>query len=117
MKANHVADLLGNDGQRFENTNGETLATLALANGGKLEIERDCHDLPATGGMVRWQFDDGSAIVIAQGAWDVRANGCQEFCWEGTGCECDDVLYCDCGARFEGDTSQWEGDKCGTCSL
>lgn len=33
-------------------------------------------------------FEDGSAIVEVDGAWDVRPEECAAHCWEGAGCTC-----------------------------
>ena len=67
-----------------------SLDSLCKTLGGSLTHERDERGERVTEGASAWEFDDGSAIVSAGNGWDVRAEGCNEFCWDGVGCTCDD---------------------------
>jgi len=72
--AEQIADRLGNDGMTWETEDGITLAGLARSQGSRIEAE-------ANGARVRYAFADGSAIVVAGGAWDVE--GPTPFSWAG----------------------------------
>lgn len=67
------AAMLGNDGQTWETTDGKTLGELALAAGAHTETHPEKHYL------TRYVFDDGSAIVESEGAWDIE--GAEPFSW------------------------------------
>lgn len=35
-----------------------------------------------------FEFADGSAIVVTNSSWDLRAPNCVHSCWDGVGCNC-----------------------------
>jgi hypothetical protein len=81
--AARVAAMFGNDGQQF-----------SLADG--RDVERVCRDLGARfpdaifnreNGRVRYEFRDGSAIIVQSGyAWDLRHPKCTcGWCWDSNG--------------------------------
>jgi len=78
--AQALAGLLDNDGRRFSPVgNSATLDDLARSVGGR----RTFRDGWRTA-TYRWDFRDGSAIIVAGDGWDFPlspAEGC--FCWEG----------------------------------
>lgn len=67
------------DGQVFTNAAGEELDDVCEAEGGRLEY-RDGY---RTGDVMRYAFNDESAILIAGDAWDLGYPGC--YCWQGEG--------------------------------
>jgi len=72
--AETIAALLGDDGQVFTARDGRTLD----------EVCRDVGARVTTDGFdkTRYDFDDGSSIVVAGAAWDLGLpGGC--YCWEG----------------------------------
>lgn len=93
-KAEEIAEMFGNDGQCFI-TRGEYLSESRTLDElcdlqcvrkerGRASYEGDgcninyavCDD----GDLVRYEFHDGSAIVIANAAWDIE--GDTKFSWE-----------------------------------
>lgn len=79
--AQHIADLLGNDGQRWATPDGVTLDDLIDLHGGRIEHQ------PNTG-CDSWRavFPDSSAITVSGGAaWDIGYTTC--WCWAGNGHE------------------------------
>lgn len=70
--AEHVAGLLGNDGTCWQAEDRRSFNQLMVEYGAS----------PTTRGhLVRYAFPDGSAIVAAEGGWDVE--GSQPFSWAG----------------------------------
>jgi hypothetical protein len=72
--AERIAEMLGDDGMRFETEDGRTLDELTEEAGGHI-IKHETQDL------WRYLFPDGSAIVAAPGAWDIE--GATPFSWAG----------------------------------
>ena len=60
----------------------EQACTVAGANQEWLHGDNDGYDVG------RFVFGDGSAIVVQIKAWDVRADGCEAYCWRSLGCRC-----------------------------
>ena len=83
--ADQVALLMGNDGQRQRNAEGETLCEVCEAEGGFYSRYDN-----GRSGLDVWEWSDGSAIVASDGGWDLRAEGCVNACWDGEGCTCED---------------------------
>ena len=82
--AQAIAARLAGDGQKFADDHGHRLAEISIEAGGGV----DWRDGFQTGDTYRHAFADGSAIVVAGDAWDVRAAGCAAYCWDGVGCSC-----------------------------
>ena len=72
--AEKIAQLLGNDGQRWETEEGLTFDDLC-AEAGAVRIRDDAREL------TRYEFPDGSAIVASPGAWDIE--GSTPYSWAG----------------------------------
>lgn len=66
--AQQVALLLGDDGTVWETQDGRTLEDLAEEYGAVTTTHPDKHYL------TRHVFDDGSAIVASEGAWDLEGS-------------------------------------------
>ena len=92
--AEQVAARLGDDGMLFTSESGEDLAEVCESMGGEMakgrtryDDERDCEVVePVARGeqifdLIRYEFDDGSAIVIAGEQWDIE--GDEPFSWAG----------------------------------
>jgi len=91
--ATEISRLMGDDGQRFESADGASLDALCAARRARVQYGRPLHDDGAcraepvtrseyrSGDPVRYQFDDGSAIVVAGAAWDLE--GTEPFSWAG----------------------------------
>jgi len=67
--------MLGNDGQRWYTQDGRHLYYIATEKGAYIEQHPDKHYL------IRYVFNDGSAIVASEGAWDIE--GMEPFSWAG----------------------------------
>ena len=81
--AGKIAARLDDDGGRFFDDHDTHIETICVSEGGR----------PLLGGgmdATRWDFPDGSAIVVVGGAWDlaVSGSGADCFCWDGNGCDC-----------------------------
>jgi len=75
--ADRVAALFDNDGQKFNIESGAVdLENLLVFLGTTVRSSTGFADDP-----VRYEFRDGSAIVIAGGAWDVE--GDEPYSWAG----------------------------------
>lgn len=72
--AERVAQMLGDDGTKFEAEDGRTLDELAEASEARIAKHE-------TEELWRHLFPDGSAIVAAPGAWDIE--GPTPFSWAG----------------------------------
>ena len=73
--ADLVADLLDNDGQKFESQAGNSLQDMCEVLGGFME---------SRGADRKFSFPDGSCITISEGtAWDVGYEDC--WCWQSIG--------------------------------
>ena len=88
--AQQIADLYDNDGRKFwrpctDERNSNILLESQI-NGARVEYK----NRGASGEPIAYIFADGSAIVVAGPAWDLRAKGCEAFCWDGAGCTCGD---------------------------
>lgn len=80
--AQQIVAIFG-DGQTYKTADGETLDAACRRLGATVEHSERRYDL------IRYQFPDGSAIIDACDAWDVRADGCAcGWCWDGTGAQC-----------------------------
>lgn len=73
--AEKVAKLLGDDGQRFETENGDSLDYICAQVPGTRKAYDEEREL------TRYEFPDGSAIVAGVGAWDIE--GDEPFSWAG----------------------------------
>lgn len=78
--AQKIAEQFGNDGQQFTDDEGHELACVcrdmgAIHPGATFNSE---------GGKTRYEFRDGSAIVVQDGyAWDLRHPRCTcGWCWD-----------------------------------
>ena len=75
-QAEQFARDLDDDGTRFRTDDGIGFVELLERYGADVEI--------ADHERTRWRFSDGSAIVEANGAWDLGLpGGC--LCWDGAG--------------------------------
>lgn len=92
--ADQIAARFGNDGQRFEDAKGSTIADTcdnACVAYGKARSawngetrEYEYVEVPrgeSAYDAMRYEFEDGSAIVIAGDGWDVE--GARHFSWAG----------------------------------
>jgi hypothetical protein len=66
--AEQIAAMLGDDGQTWETPDGRTLDQLAEEHGAVTTTHRDKPYL------TRYLFNDGSAIVASEGAWDLEGS-------------------------------------------
>jgi hypothetical protein len=73
--AQRLAHLLGDDGQTWETEDGRTLEELAAARGAVVTAH------PNRPYLTRYAFNDGSAIVASEGAWDIE--GSTPWSWAG----------------------------------
>lgn len=72
--AEKIADLFG-DGQTWIAEGRKLDEVCAAEEGWSVEAGRDC--------LVKWLFDDGSSIVVAEGGWDLGLNDDADcFCWQ-----------------------------------
>lgn len=71
--AEKIAQLLGDNGQNWETKDGRTLEELADEHGAVTMTHPDKRYL------TRYLFDDGSAIVACEGAWDIE--GKEPWSW------------------------------------
>jgi hypothetical protein len=78
--AQHIADLLSNDGQRWATHDDVQMDELIDLHGGAIERRSG-----ASSDEWRAVFPDGSAITVSGGAWDIGYAGC--WCWAGHGHE------------------------------
>jgi len=78
--ANEIAADFGNDGQNFTNGNGADISDICEYAAQRSTVVGSNTNL--------YEFWDGSAIAISD-AWDIRAKGCKNWCWESCGCQCD----------------------------
>jgi hypothetical protein len=74
--AERFSDLMGNDGQTWQSTDGIDFLELARDMGAYQQWEHE-----HIGARVRYVFPDGSAIVEAGDAWDFE--GGAPFSWRG----------------------------------
>lgn len=98
--AQQIADLLGNDGQNFDvpGLDSVTLDDVARQEYGGRQEWRD-GQRNVSGGYYRWNFGDGSAIVVQYGyCWDFPLDSNPDcYCFEGGGPEHNDG--CPAGAE------------------
>lgn len=66
------------DGETFKTTKGTDLAKLC----GRLAI---VYHWGAEDDRIRYEFADGSAIVMTAGGWDLGFDGTGCYCWQGVG--------------------------------
>jgi hypothetical protein len=81
--ADKTAALFNNDGQCWErpgNSGGFNLLNTCAA--ASTDIERNEHH-----SLTRYAFSDGSAILIADGGWQIAPGGAECWCW-GETCNC-----------------------------
>lgn len=78
--AQTLADLFDNDGQQFRDADGRNIKTAAEDLGARVR-----HPSGRGCSPIVYVFDDGSAIVEADGCWDYRADGCESACMRGSG--------------------------------
>lgn len=76
--AQTIANLLNNDGQQFETSDGTPVDTLCDAHCPNPEQDWER-------GATRWNFDDGSSIIIAGEAWDFGIADSECCCFDGAG--------------------------------
>lgn len=69
-RAENIAMQLGNDGHRWQTDDGRTLTDLCAG----ADVERGERS-------TRHGFADGSAIIAADGGWDVGIDGAACHCW------------------------------------
>ncbi len=86
--AQTLADLFDNDGQQFRDADGRNMRDVAESMGAAVQYPNGRGVSP-----IVYLFDDGSAIVEADGCWDYRADGCESACMRGSctvhdGCRC-----------------------------
>jgi hypothetical protein len=82
--AEQIAARLGDNGQRWQTTDGTTLEDLCMGAGASLRcLEFDFY---------AYDFADGSTITVAGAAWDLGYAGC--YCWQGVGHETDGSARC-----------------------
>jgi hypothetical protein len=84
--AEQIAARFGDDGQQWEDADGVALWDACKAAGGSAD---QFWELEAT----RYEFDDGSALVLTPGGWDIGMPGTDRrcICWPSVG-----VGGCDC---------------------
>lgn len=83
--ARQIEAAMCGDGQVFEAPDGTPLDTLCRRHAYYPDWQHG-HGTDT----LRYVFDDGSAIVISCACWDVRADGCKEYCMAGEPCQCPD---------------------------
>jgi hypothetical protein len=71
--AEQIAAMLGDDGQTWETEDGRSLDQLAEEYGAVTATHPNKHYL------TRYLFNDGSAIVASEGAWDIE--GSKPWSW------------------------------------
>jgi hypothetical protein len=73
--AEEISERFSDDGQCFTDGDGNSLEDVL------------CSAIVAThcGERCRYEFSDGSAIVIASEAWDLGFSGTGCLCWQGVG--------------------------------
>ena len=94
-KAERIAEMFGNDGQCFiargeymsESRRIDELCDLQCVRKERGRALLDCetdsfneYEVCDDGDLTRYEFHDGSAIVIANAAWDIE--GDTKFSWE-----------------------------------
>ncbi len=83
-----IATQFSNDGMVFTDQDGNDFDEVCAAHGAIKERGRVWYnengvmeaDYDPTGDMIRYQFADGSALVISGDAWDIE--GATLFSWE-----------------------------------
>jgi hypothetical protein len=85
--AQHISSLFRDDGQRLETAAGITIQEVCEIRRGRCTWK---HGYRA--GDCRYDFADGSAIIVAREGWDLALPGCAGFCMAGNKwCECREV--------------------------
>lgn len=95
--AQQVAEILGEDGERFETKDGRDLEDVCSEHGAQVtyadrvqdddgtdtdEVKQISRSEVTTRSAIRYGFNDGSAIVVwGGGAWDLE--GSTPFSWAG----------------------------------
>jgi hypothetical protein len=99
--AEQIAEYCGNDGMRLSWDIDELRARGAQVDADRIDYDGRvwlcdlCASYRATvqrrrgTELVSYTFADGSAIAECGDAWDVRPDGCTQYCWAGVGCSCD----------------------------
>lgn len=83
--AEKVAGIMGNDGTNWKDEEGNTLEVVCLTRG----AVKFGKDDPRTTNTYKYEFEDGSSIVDANGvAWDLGFMNSDCFCWEQVGHIC-----------------------------
>jgi len=90
--AQTISAQLDDDGQQWEDAAGTDIATLCDA-----VSDATTHEHGIGAGPRRYDFADGSGIVVTDECWDILAPDCTAYCMAGGGCECaaqadDDVI-------------------------
>lgn len=81
--AEKIANQLDNNGQCWQTEDKNSFDDLMENNHAFISTRDGYRTIP-----VRYEFSDGSAIVCYEGGWDIAPEGCEQFCWNGIGCEC-----------------------------
>ena len=97
-QAQKIAERFGDDGQLWEDGDGASLVDALENAGGR------CWSDLATNPQ-RWEFADGSAIIISDGAWDLGITSTDSddrrdcTCWSEDGVTCRYPHECECGCH------------------
>ena len=75
--AEQIARQFGDDGQQWIDDNGQGLELVAGATANRTTYKE--HGI--AGSPIRYEFEDGSAIVTAGDAWDIGVPGHDLECW------------------------------------
>jgi hypothetical protein len=78
--AQNLANIFDNDGQCRRDADGRNMRDVAESMGAAVQYPNGRGVSP-----IVYVFDDGSAIVEADGCWDYRADGCESACMRGSG--------------------------------
>jgi len=96
--AQEIADRFHDDGLCFTDASGWELADVCEAQGVRSWSPEHSAE--------RYQFADGSAIIIQGGGWDLQHPDCTcGWCWAGDEAAC---VQCECGEAM-GEKCQWSG--------
>lgn len=92
--AAQIAEQFGDDGQRWQDDEGRALSEVCKTRSvgyakacSRWDYEQDCGVIEEVArgesayDLIRYVFEDGSAIVITDGGWDIE--GAEPFSWAG----------------------------------
>ena len=77
--AQDIADDFHSDGQCRMNARGQSIEEVLTGRG---------HNGTECGDDCRWEFDDGSAIILTDDCWDIGHAQCFGTCFAGDQCGC-----------------------------